>query len=48
MGKDMELSGKLDGKTISFIAGGREYTGTVSGNAISGTHDGGSSWKATR
>ena len=48
MGKDMELSGKLDGKTISFIAGGREYTGTVSGNAISGTHDGGGSWKATR
>jgi len=48
MGKDMELSGKLDGDKISFTAGGREYTGTVSGNMISGTHDGGGSWKATR
>ena len=48
MGKDMEFSGKLDGDKISFTAGGREYTGTVSGDIISGTHDGGGSWKATR
>ena len=48
MGKDMELSGKLDGDKISFTAGSRKYTGTVSGNTISGTHDGGGSWKATR
>jgi len=47
-GKDMELTGKLVGDKISFNAGGREYTGTVSGNMISGTHDGGGSWKATR
>ena len=46
MGKDMKLSGKLDGDKINFTAGGREYTGTVSGNMISGTHDGGGSWKA--
>ena len=48
MGKDMAFSGKLDGDKISFTAGDREYTGTVSGSMISGTHDGGGSWKATR
>jgi len=48
MGKDMELSGKLDGERVSFTAGGREYTGTVSDNMTSGTHDGGGSWKAVR
>jgi len=47
-GKNAELTGKLIGDQISFTAGGREYTGTVSGNTISGTHDGGGSWKATR
>jgi hypothetical protein len=49
MGREkMELSGKLDGDKISFSAGGVEYTGTVSGNTISGAYDGGGSWKATR
>ncbi|MCL2877667.1 MAG: class I SAM-dependent methyltransferase [Acidobacteria bacterium] len=47
-GKNLELAGKLDGDKISFNAGGTEYTGTVSGNTISGTRAGGGSWKATR
>ena len=47
-GKDMELTGKLDGDKISFIAGGREHTGRVSGDTIFGTHDEGGSWKASR
>jgi SAM-dependent methyltransferase len=48
MGRSMELTGKLDGDKISFTAGGTEYTGTVSGNTISGTRDGGGFWKAAR
>ena len=47
-GQRMELTGKLNGSTIKFFAGGRNYTGTVSGNTISGTHDGGGSWSAVR
>jgi precorrin-6B methylase 2 len=47
-GKELKLTGKLDGDRISFNAGGTEYTGTVSGNTISGTRAGGGSWKATR
>jgi len=47
-GKDVKFTGKLDGEKISFNAGGTEYTGTVSGNTISGTRSGGGSWKATR
>ena len=47
-GKNLELTGKLEGDKISFNAGGAEYTGTVSGNAISGTRSGGGAWKATR
>jgi len=47
-GKELNLSGKLDGDKISFNAGGTEYTGMVSGNTISGTRAGGGSWKATR
>jgi len=46
--KDMELTGRLDGDKISFTAGGTEYTGTVSGNTISGRCAGGGSWKAVR
>ena len=47
-GKNTTLAGKLKGDKISFNAGGTEYTGTVSGNTISGTRAGGGSWKATR
>jgi hypothetical protein len=47
MGKNVELTGKLVGDTISFNAGNRKYTGKVSGDTIFGTHRGGS-WKATR
>ena len=47
-GKDQAFTGKLDGDKISFNAGGTEYTGSVSGNTISGTRAGGGSWKATR
>jgi len=47
-GKEIPFTGKLDGDKISFNAGGTEYTGTVSGNTISGTRAGGGSWNATR
>jgi len=47
-GKNTTLIGKLDGDKISFHADGVEYTGTVNGDAISGTRAGGGSWKATR
>ena len=47
-GKELTLSGKLDGTKISFTSGGTEYTGTVNGNTISGTRAGGDSWRATR
>jgi len=47
-GKGMKLAGRLDGDKISFNAEGTEYTGTVSGNTISGTLGGGGSWKAVR
>ena len=46
--KDTFLIGTLEGDTISFSAGGAKYTGTVSGNTISGRCTEGGSWKATR
>ena len=47
-GKSQEFSGKLEGDKISFTVGSVEYTGTVSGNTISGKRTGGASWKAAR
>ena len=47
-GKSTDLTGKLNGDKINFNAGGTEYTGTVSGNTISGTRSGGGTWQATR
>ena len=38
-----DLTGKMRGNDISFTAGGRNYTGTVSGNKIIGT-----GWTATK
>jgi len=46
--KVVGLTGKMDGNTISFTAGSIDYTGTVSGDAISGTRSRGGSWKAIR
>lgn len=48
MGKATKLTGKLNGDSIRFTAGGVEYTGTVNGDTISGTRSGGGAWKATR
>jgi SAM-dependent methyltransferase len=48
MGTSTKLTGKLDGDKISFNVGDTEYTGTVSGNTISGTRTGGGAWKAAR
>src|SRR5919109_1125436 len=45
------VKGKLNGDQISFTAGGGQYTGRVSGNAIEGTVKSGASnskWTATR
>ena len=44
----IELTGKLNGDKISINADGTEFTGTVSGNTISGTIAGGGSLTATR
>jgi hypothetical protein len=44
----MPITGKLEGDSISFTAGGAEYTGKVSGKTISGTRSGGGSWRAVR
>ena len=46
--KTMDLDGKLNGTALTLTAGGVEYTGTVSGNTISGARAGGGAWKATR
>jgi len=46
--KDMILTGKLEGNKITFVADGREYTGTVSGDTISGIRSKGGTWKAIR
>jgi SAM-dependent methyltransferase len=48
LGQEVDISGSLNGNTITFTAGGRNYTGTVNGNAIIGTHDGGGAWRAAR
>jgi len=44
------VSGRLNGDQISFTADGRDYTGRVIGNSMSGTVKGGSSskWRAIR
>jgi hypothetical protein len=45
------VNGKMNGDQISFTAGGAQYTGRVSGNAIQGTVKSGASdgpWSATR
>jgi hypothetical protein len=39
---------KMNGDQISFSAGGVQYTGRVSGNAMEGTTKGGTKWSATR
>jgi len=42
------IKGKLVGDRISFTAGGAQYSGRVSGDAMEGTVGSGTSWKATR
>lgn len=39
---------KLNGTEISFLAGGKRYTGQVTGNDMKGSIDGGGAWSATR
>ena len=41
-------NGKLNGDQITFSAGGNDYSGRVSGNAIEGVAKSSSAWKATR
>jgi methyltransferase family protein len=41
-------NGKLNGDQITFSAGGNEYSGRVSGNAIEGVAKSSGNWKATR
>lgn len=48
-GKPVAIAdGRMDGAKIHFKVGDKHYAGTVSGNAIEGTVDGGNAWKATR
>ena len=42
------INGKLVGDRISFTAGGAQYSGRVSGDAMEGTGGSGGSWKASR
>ena len=42
-GKSIPVSGRLRGEQITFTAGGAQYDGRVSGNAISGTRKAGNS-----
>ena len=42
-----QVTGKLRGAEIEFMAGGQKYTGTVSGNTIKGMSNG-QSWSATK
>ena len=46
--EEMNLFGKLDGDKIRFVAGGKEYSGTVSDDTISGTCGEDCFWKCTR
>jgi hypothetical protein len=39
---------KMNGEEIVFTAGGKKYTGRVSGTTIKGSVDGGGSWTATK
>lgn len=39
---------RLNGAGISFVAGGQRYSGTVDGNTMSGTVEGGGNWRASR
>ena len=41
-------NGKMKGEEISFTAGGKTYTGRVTGNKMEGTIAGGGKWQATR
>lgn len=47
-GTHMALVGKLHGATLTFTAGGMEYTGTVDHNTISGTRADGELWQVAR
>lgn len=47
LGEEVEIKGRLDGNKIIFNVGDTKYTGTVNGNTITGTSDGGP-WTATR
>lgn len=47
--KSLEISdARMNGTEIVFTAGGRRYTGQVSGDVMSGTVEGGEAWRATR
>ena len=39
---------RMNGEEINFTAGGKKYTGRVSGTTIKGSVDGGGSWTATK
>ena len=41
-------SAKMNGEEITFTAGGKKYTGRVSGTTMRGTVNGGGSWTATK
>jgi hypothetical protein len=48
-GNALDISNaKMNGTEIIFTAGGRRYTGQVSGDVMSGTVEGGEAWRAMR
>jgi hypothetical protein len=48
VGSNAIANGKLNGAEISFAVGNQKYTGRVDGNTMSGTVNGGGTWKATK
>jgi hypothetical protein len=47
-GGTTQLTGRLRGEQITLNGGGKEYSGRVSGDTISGAQAGGGNWRATR
>ena len=48
-GKAQPISdAKMDGASITFTAGGKKYSGTVEGNGMKGSIQGGGSWTASK
>jgi SAM-dependent methyltransferase len=48
LGANAISNARMRGEAIAFMVGARRYSGTVKGNSMSGTIEGGGRWTATR